>query len=123
VAFLTRQEDFEEKFLVVLGFLSDVIAFLSGLIMSMTWLHFSVPLGFQCECLLFPTDVELYDPTCNINCGSGGTQEWPPNNERYLMIDIHFKYHEVHRHERILDSHRDIFRDSHWTVDRLICQL
>jgi hypothetical protein len=28
----------------MLGFLSGVIAFLSGLIMTMTWLHFSVPL-------------------------------------------------------------------------------
>jgi hypothetical protein len=39
------------------------------------------------------------------------------------MTDIHFEYHKVHRHERILDSHRDIFHDSHWTPDRLICQL
>jgi hypothetical protein len=72
---------------------------------TMTWLHFSVPFGlnvnvssfllmlsfmpnrdhdlvalfgtlwFECECLLFPADVELYDPSCNINRGSGGTQE------------------------------------------------
>jgi hypothetical protein len=33
------------------------------------------------------------------------------------------KYHEVHRHEIIPDSHRNIFRDSHWTPDRLIRQL
>jgi hypothetical protein len=32
-------------------------------------------LGFECGCLLFPADVELYDPSCNINRGSGGTQE------------------------------------------------
>jgi hypothetical protein len=70
-------------------------------------------LGFECECLLFPADVELYDPSYNINRGSGGTQEWPPKNERYLTTDIHFKYYEVHRHERIPDSHRDIFHDSH----------
>jgi hypothetical protein len=39
------------------------------------------------------------------------------------MIDIHFKYHKVHMHERIPDSHWDIFRYSHWTPDRLIPQL
>jgi hypothetical protein len=70
-------------------------------------------LRFLCECLPFPTDVELYDPSCNINCGSGGTQEWPPKNERYLTIEIHLKYHEVHRYERIPSSLRDIFRNSH----------
>jgi hypothetical protein len=70
-------------------------------------------LGFECECLLFPTAVELYDPSCNINRGSGGTQEWPPKNEWYLTIDIHLEYHEVHRYERIPDSHWDIFHNSH----------
>jgi hypothetical protein len=62
-------------------------------------------LGFECECLLFPADVELYDPSYNINCGLGGTQEWPPKNERYLTTDIHLEYHKVHRYERIFDSH------------------
>jgi hypothetical protein len=62
-------------------------------------------LGFECECRLFLADVELYDPSCNINRGSSGTQEWPPKNEWHLMTNIYFKYHEVHRHERILDSH------------------
>jgi hypothetical protein len=79
--------------------------------------------GFECECLLFPIDVELYDPYCNINCGSGGTQEWPPKNERCMMTDIHLLYHEVPGYERIPDSHRDIFHNSHWTPDRLIHQL
>jgi hypothetical protein len=32
-------------------------------------------LAFECECLLFLTDVELYDPSCNINRGSGVTQD------------------------------------------------
>jgi hypothetical protein len=32
-------------------------------------------LWFERECLLFPADVELYDPSCNINQGPGGTQE------------------------------------------------
>jgi hypothetical protein len=70
-------------------------------------------IGFECECLLFPADVELYDPSCNINRGSGGTQEWPPKNEWYLTTDIHLEYHEVHKYERIPDSHRDIFYNSH----------
>jgi hypothetical protein len=78
VAFLTCRENFIEKFSAALGFLSGVKAFLFGLIVTMTWLHFLVPLGFECRCLLFPADVELYDPSCNINRGSGGTQEWPP---------------------------------------------
>jgi hypothetical protein len=80
-------------------------------------------IGFKCECILFPTDVELYDPNCNINRGSGGTQEWPPTNEWYLTIDIHLEYHEVHRYERISNSHWDISRNSHWTLDQLIYQL
>jgi hypothetical protein len=38
-------------------------------------------LGFECECLIFPTNVVLYDPFYNINRGSDGTREWPPKNE------------------------------------------
>jgi hypothetical protein len=49
VAFLTHLENFIEKFLVALGFLSGVIAFLSGLIMIMIWLHFLVPLGLNVD--------------------------------------------------------------------------
>jgi hypothetical protein len=49
VAFLTRLENFVEKFLTALGFLSGVIVFLSGLIMTMTWLHFLVPLGLNAK--------------------------------------------------------------------------
>jgi hypothetical protein len=70
-------------------------------------------LGFECECLLFSADIELHDPSCNINRGSGGTQEWLPKNERYLIIDTHLEYHEDHRYERIPDSHYDIFRNCH----------
>jgi hypothetical protein len=76
--------------------------------------------GFECECLFFPADVELFDPICNINCGSGSTQEWPPKNEWYLKTDIHLEYHEVHRYERIPDSLRDIFCNSYWVLHRLI---
>jgi hypothetical protein len=80
-------------------------------------------LGFECECLLFPADVDIYDPSCNINHGSGGTQEWPPKNELYLTTDIHLEYHKVHVCEIIPNSHRDIFYNSHWTSDQLIYQL
>jgi hypothetical protein len=41
-----------EKFSVALGFLLGVIAFLSGLIMTMTWFHFLVPLGLLSSFLL-----------------------------------------------------------------------
>jgi uncharacterized membrane protein YedE/YeeE len=47
VAFLTHPENFIEKFLAALGFLLGVIAFLSGLIVTMTWLHFLVCLGLN----------------------------------------------------------------------------
>jgi hypothetical protein len=86
VAFLTRRENFIEKFSAALGFLSSVIAFLSGLIMTMVALFGT--LWFECGCLLFPADVELYDSSCNNNLGSGGTQEWPPKNEWYMTTDI-----------------------------------
>jgi hypothetical protein len=80
-------------------------------------------LEFECECLPFPADVDHYDPSCNNNRDSDGTLEWPPKNEQYLMTDIHFKYHKVHSHERIPNSHWDIIHDSHWTLDRLIRHL
>jgi hypothetical protein len=40
-------ENFVEKFLTALGFLSGLITFLFGLIVTMTWLHFLVPLGLN----------------------------------------------------------------------------
>jgi hypothetical protein len=80
-------------------------------------------LGFECECPIFPADAELYDPSCNINRGSGSTQEWPLKNERYLTTHIHLVYHKVHRYEGIPNSHRDMFRNSHWMPNRLIHQL
>jgi hypothetical protein len=91
--------------MTVLGFLLGVKAFLFGLIMTMTWLHFLVPLGLNVDVIPFPAVVGFCDPNWNINRGSDGTQEWPPKNVRYLMTDVHIEYHEVHRHERILDSH------------------
>jgi hypothetical protein len=71
-----------------------------------------ITLALESEHLLFPADVELYDPSCNINLGFGGSQEWPPKNEWYLTIDIHLEYHEIHRYERIPNSQWDIFRNS-----------
>jgi hypothetical protein len=44
---LTHPKKFVEKILATLGFLSGVIAFLSGLIVTMTWLHLLVPLGLN----------------------------------------------------------------------------
>ncbi len=44
---MTRRENFIEKFFSTLGFLSGVITFLSGLVMTMTWLHFLVCLGLN----------------------------------------------------------------------------
>jgi hypothetical protein len=80
-------------------------------------------LGFECECLFLPVDVELDDPSCNINRGSSSTQEWPPKNKRCLMTDIHLEYLEVHGYERIPDSHRDTIPNSYWMSHRFIHQL
>jgi hypothetical protein len=44
---LTHPKKFIEKFLAALDFLSGVIAFPSGLIVTMTWLHFLVPLDLN----------------------------------------------------------------------------
>jgi hypothetical protein len=53
VPFLTCRENFLEKFSAALGFLSGVIAFLSSLIMTMTWLHCSVPMGLNVNASFF----------------------------------------------------------------------
>jgi predicted ferric reductase len=52
-AFLTHRENFIEKFFAALGFLLGVIAFLSCLIVTMTWLHFLVPLGLNVNVFSF----------------------------------------------------------------------
>jgi hypothetical protein len=39
------------------------------------------------------------------------------------FLEAILEYHKVHMHERIPDSHWDIFRGSHWKLDRLIHQL
>jgi hypothetical protein len=54
MAFLTHRENFIEKFSAALGYLSGVIAFLSSLIVTMTWLHCSAPLGLNVNVSSFP---------------------------------------------------------------------
>jgi purine-cytosine permease-like protein len=98
-----RQENFVEKSSVALGFLSAIIAFLSTLIMTMTWLHCSIPLGWNVIVSSFPLMLSFMIPAATS-----------------IVI---LEYYEVHRYERIPDFHRDIFRNSHWTPDRLIRQL
>jgi hypothetical protein len=63
VTFLTHRENFGEKFLAVLGFLSGVIAFRSGLVVTMTWLHCLVPLGLNVNVYFFPLMLSLMIPT------------------------------------------------------------
>jgi hypothetical protein len=54
VAFFTHRENFIEKISAALGFLSGLIAFCSSLIVTMTWLHYSVPLGLNVNVSSFP---------------------------------------------------------------------
>jgi hypothetical protein len=123
VAFLTRRGNFVEKILGCAGLLIRCYSIPLWSDRDHDLVALFGTLGFECGCLLFPANVDLYDPSCNINHGSSGTQEWPPMNEQYLTTDIHFMYQEVHRHERIPDSHQDTFHDSHWTPDELFRQL
>jgi hypothetical protein len=79
--------------------------------------------GIECECLLFPTDVELYNASCNINHGFGGIQDGCMSSDTAHSWEAILEYHEVHRPERIPDSQWDIIRGSHWKLDQLICQM
>jgi hypothetical protein len=112
------RENFVEKISAALGFLSGVTTFLSSLIVTMTWLHCSAPLGLNVEVSFFPLILSFMIPAATSIVAPAVLK-----NEQYLMIDIHLEYYEVHRYERIPDSHWDIFRNSHWTLDRLIRQL
>jgi hypothetical protein len=62
VAFLARREKFGKKFSAALGFLSGVIAFCSGLIVTMTWLHYLVPLGLNVSVSSSPLMLSLMIP-------------------------------------------------------------
>jgi hypothetical protein len=57
-----RQENFVEKSSAKLGFLLGVIAFLSSLIVTMTWLHCSVPLGLNVNVFFFPLILSFMIP-------------------------------------------------------------
>jgi hypothetical protein len=61
VAILTQQENFSKKFSPALGFLSSVIALHSGLIMTMTSLHYLVLLGLNVN-VSFPLMLSLMIP-------------------------------------------------------------
>jgi hypothetical protein len=80
-------------------------------------------LGFECECLIFPIDVELYDHRCITNRGSGGTQDGCLSLDTAHSWETILEYHKVQRHDRIPDSRRDIFYGCHWNPDQLIRQL
>jgi hypothetical protein len=95
VAFLTHRENFIEKFSTALGFLSGVIAFLSSLIATMTWLYFLVPLGLN-------VNVSSFRLMLSFMILAATT----------IVAPVVLK-NEVHRRERIPDSLRDIFHDSH----------
>jgi hypothetical protein len=102
VAFLTCRENFVEKSSATLGFLPGVIAFLSGLIMIMTWLHFSVPFGLNVNVSSFLLMLSFMIVVATS------------------IVTLVVLKNKVHRHERIPDSLWDSFHDSHWMPDRLI---
>jgi hypothetical protein len=59
VAFLMHWENCGKKFSVALGFLSGVITFHSDLIVTMTWLHCSVPLGLNVNVSSLPLMLSM----------------------------------------------------------------
>jgi hypothetical protein len=95
VAFLTHRE----KFIAVLGILSGVIAFLSGLIVTMTWLHFLVPFGLNLNVSSFLLMLSFMILAATS------------------IVALVVLKNEVHKHKRIPDSLWDIFHDSHWMSD------
>jgi hypothetical protein len=100
---LTHRENFIEKSSATLGFLPGIIAFLSSLIMTMTWLHFLIPFGLNVKVSSFLLMLSFMILAATS------------------IVALVVLKNEVHSHERIPDSLRDIFHDSHWTPDRLIC--
>jgi hypothetical protein len=62
VAFLTHREFFFKKLSAALGFLSGVKASRSGLIVTMTWLHYSVLLGLNVNVSSFLLILSLMIP-------------------------------------------------------------
>jgi hypothetical protein len=74
----------------------------------MTWLHFSVPLDLNADVSSFLLMLSFM-----IIAATLIVVPVVLKNDRYLMTDIHFEYHEVNKHKRIPDSHWDIFHESH----------
>jgi hypothetical protein len=99
------------------------MAFLYGMIVTLSWLHFLVPLGLNVDVSSFLLMLGFMIIAATSIVASVVLKNGLPRRSEYLTIDFHFKYLEVHRHERIPDSHQDIFRNSHWTSNRLIRQL
>jgi hypothetical protein len=67
---LMHLENFGKKFSAALGFLSGVIAFRSSLIMTMTSLHYLVPLGLNVNVSSFPLTLSLMIPAATSNVAS-----------------------------------------------------
>jgi hypothetical protein len=61
-------------------------------------------LGFECECLLFPADVELYGASCNINRGSSGTQDGWMSSDTTHSWEVILKYQSPHARKNSLFS-------------------
>jgi hypothetical protein len=107
---LTRPENYVEKILAALGFLSSVIAFLSDLIVTITWLHFLVPTGLNV--ILVATSI-----VASVVLKMDVYHQIP------FILGRPFLNTTKSIGKRISDSHWDIFCGSHWKPDRLICQL
>jgi tellurite resistance protein TehA-like permease len=97
-----HRENFIDKSLAALGFLLGVITFLSSLIMTMTWLHFSIPFGLNVSVFSFLLMLSFMILAATS------------------IVALVVLKNEVNWHERIPDSLQDIFHDSHWTLNRLI---
>jgi hypothetical protein len=122
VAFLTRPENFIEKFLAALGFLSCVIASLSVLIVNMTWLHFLVPLGLNVNVSSFLLMLSFM-----ILAATSVVALVVLKMDVYHQIPLILGRPFLNTMKligmKVPNSHRDVFRGSHWKSDRLIYQL
>jgi hypothetical protein len=99
IAFLTHRENFSKKFSSALGFLSSVMAFYSGLIVAMTWLHCSAPLGLNVNVSSILLMLSLMIPTATSIMALAVLKNGLPR------ISIYLENHEVHEYERIPNSH------------------
>jgi hypothetical protein len=78
---------FRRKFSAALGFWSSVIAFLSGLIMTMTWLHFSVPMDLNVNVSSFLLMLSFMILAAAAIMApivlKNASQEWAVSNDRH----------------------------------------